>query len=236
MHTPYVGGGHITTLRGGGAVNYKILESCHALLTFSLCSATCSRSGITAHHYSTGISLLRHCDEVMAEIDFIMLVFGVGRSLAVIHLCGAGSLEHTGNIEGKRTLEFTCACICLDCLFLTGGCIDGVVSVSIDVKAIQIADSAGIAVDIELLTECLLGTQQVVYMVGAKDETTIRGRNLELIESLFQTDKVIKSKTMSACRRVCRAGSLEDGGLVRIPPVRTVRAAFANLASLRALA
>ena len=124
----------------------------------------------------------------MAEVDFITLVFGIGRSLAVIHLGGAGGLEHTGNIEGKRTLEFTCTCSCLDCFFLTGGCINGVVSVSIDVEAIQIADSAGIAVDIELLTERLLGTQQVVYMIRTKDKTTIRSRNLEVVESFFQTD------------------------------------------------
>ena len=57
----------------------------------------------------------------------------------------------------------------MDCLFLTGGCIDRIISVSIDVKAIQIADCAGIAVDVELLTERLLCPQQVVHMVGAKD-------------------------------------------------------------------
>ena len=109
----------------------------------------------------------------MAEVNFVALVFWVGRGLAVIHLGRTSSLEHARRIKCERALELTGLRSYSQVFLYASFCIERCVLILEDVKSVQLTYLTSVAVYVVLLAEILTDEQQVVHMIRTKHEATV---------------------------------------------------------------
>ena len=168
----------------------------------------------------------------MAEVNLVPLVFRVGTSLAVIHLCRTRRLEHARHVECERTRELASLGLCPHSLFLARCSIHRRVAVLVDVEAVQAAYPAVSLVDVVLLLEFLVNHKQVVYVVAAQDEASFVGRNVQSVQFCLHADQIGRAEAQTAgggvalargyqhrsllciCRRAQRMGGLGELGVV----------------------
>ncbi len=146
----------------------------------------------------------------MTEVHDGLLVLGILRGETVVHLRGAGGLEHARGVEGEGAHVLAGVGRGAEVFLLAVGGVDRVVGELVNVESVETAHLALVAVDVVLLAERLVGKQQVVDVVGVQDKTASLGGHLEIVERALGVHEVLHAHHHAAVARRL-AGSGQDG-------------------------